>query len=100
MICLRRPYHFEFSKRCLPQILLGLFSNTLSQMDSYIQRDSQWDEVPFPADNYWFKVKKETPNQYVRSAPVFPLTLNKADWIKTISGTKMFAPEGSKASLK
>ena len=28
MVCLSRPYHFEFFKSCLPQILLGPFQNT------------------------------------------------------------------------
>ena len=32
MVCLRRTYHFKFFKGCLPQILLGPFLNTLSQM--------------------------------------------------------------------
>ena len=30
--CLGRPYHFEFFKSCLPQILLGPFLNTLTQI--------------------------------------------------------------------
>ena len=29
---LNRPYHFKFFKGCLPQILLGLFLNTLSHV--------------------------------------------------------------------
>ena len=29
---LRRPYHLQFFKRCLPQILLGPFLNILTQM--------------------------------------------------------------------
>ena len=29
-----RPYHFKFFKDCLPQNLLGLFLNTLSQINS------------------------------------------------------------------
>ena len=32
MVCLGRPYHFHFFKGCLPQILLGPFLNTLSQI--------------------------------------------------------------------
>ena len=32
MVCLNRPYPFKFLKGCLPQILLGPFLNTLSQM--------------------------------------------------------------------
>ena len=32
MVCLSRPYPFKYFKRCLPQIVLGLFLNTLSQM--------------------------------------------------------------------
>ena len=32
MVCLRRPYPFKYFKGRLPQILLGLFLNTLSQM--------------------------------------------------------------------
>ena len=31
-VCLGRPYHFKFFKGCLPQILLGPFLNTLTQM--------------------------------------------------------------------
>ena len=32
MICLGRPYHFKFFKGCLPQILLGPFLNTLTDL--------------------------------------------------------------------
>ena len=32
MVCLSRPYRFKFSKGCLPQILLGAFLNTLTEM--------------------------------------------------------------------
>ena len=32
MVFLSRPYHFKFFKGCLPQILLGLFMNTLTQI--------------------------------------------------------------------
>ena len=32
VVCWGRPYHFKFFKGCLPQILLGPFLNTLSQM--------------------------------------------------------------------
>ena len=31
-ICLGRPYHFNFFKGCLPQILLGLFLNTVTHI--------------------------------------------------------------------
>ena len=30
--CLSKPYHFKFLIGCLPQILLGLFLNTLTQL--------------------------------------------------------------------
>ena len=32
MVCLRRPYRFKFFKGFLPQVLLGPFLNTLSQI--------------------------------------------------------------------
>ena len=32
MVCLRKPYQFNFLKGCLPQILLGAFLNTFSHM--------------------------------------------------------------------
>ena len=32
MVCLSSPYPFKFFKGCLPQILLGLFLNTLSHL--------------------------------------------------------------------
>ena len=32
IVCLSRPYHFKFFKGCLPQILLGSFFNTLTQI--------------------------------------------------------------------
>ena len=32
MVCLNRPYNFKFFKGCLPQILPGLFLNTLSRI--------------------------------------------------------------------
>ena len=35
MVCLGRPYRFKFFKGCLPQILLGLFLNTLTQMINF-----------------------------------------------------------------
>ena len=35
MICLGRPYHFQYFKGCLPQTLLHLFLNTLSHMYIY-----------------------------------------------------------------
>ena len=34
-----RPYHFKFFKGCLPQILLGLFLNTLSRI-FFLENDS------------------------------------------------------------
>ena len=42
MVCLRRPYHFKLFKGCLPQILLGLFLNTLPHLyeDEHIARFS------------------------------------------------------------
>ena len=33
MVCLSRPYHFKFFKGCYPRILIGLFLNTLTQME-------------------------------------------------------------------
>ena len=33
MVYLGTPYHFKFFKGCLPQILLGSFLNTLTQMN-------------------------------------------------------------------
>ena len=35
-ICWGRPYYFNFFKGCLPQILLGPFWNTLSQILTYL----------------------------------------------------------------
>ena len=32
MVCLGRPHQFKFFKGCFPQILLGPFFNTLSQL--------------------------------------------------------------------
>ena len=32
MVCLGRPYHFNFFKGCLLQILLGPFLNTLNHI--------------------------------------------------------------------
>ena len=41
MVCLGRPYHFNFFKGCLPQILLGPFLNTLTHiLDAAIQERS------------------------------------------------------------
>ena len=34
MVCLSKQYLFPFFKGCLPQILLGTFLNTLSQIES------------------------------------------------------------------
>ena len=36
MVYLGRPYHFKFSKGCLPQILLGPFLNTLTQLSQIL----------------------------------------------------------------
>ena len=33
MVCLSRPYHLNFFRGCLPQILLGPFLNTLSHIE-------------------------------------------------------------------
>ena len=33
MVCLGIPYYFKLFKGCLPQILLGPFLNTLTQMN-------------------------------------------------------------------
>ena len=35
MTSLGRPYHFKFFKGCLPQILLGLFLNTLTHISLF-----------------------------------------------------------------
>ena len=32
VVCLKRPYHFQYSKGCLPQILPCPFLNTLSRI--------------------------------------------------------------------
>ena len=32
MVCLIRPYHLQFYKGCLPQILLGPFLNIFTQI--------------------------------------------------------------------
>ena len=36
IVCLSRPYHFKFFKGCLPQILLGPFLNTLTELSLLI----------------------------------------------------------------
>ena len=36
MVCLSRQYHFNFFKSCLPQILLGPYLNTLTQMSAKV----------------------------------------------------------------
>ena len=43
MVCLGRPYHFKIFKGCLPQILLGLFLNTLPHLISSMvfQKDTE-----------------------------------------------------------
>ena len=38
-LCLSSPYQFKFFKRCIPQILLGPFLNTLSHIRT---NDSIW----------------------------------------------------------
>ena len=35
MVYLSRPYHFKFFKGCLPQILFGLFLNTLTHFRNW-----------------------------------------------------------------
>ena len=39
MVCLGRPYHFEFFKGCLLQISHGPFLNTLTQKNIYVHRE-------------------------------------------------------------
>ena len=39
MICLSIQYHFKFFKGCLPQILLGPFLNTLTQMKESVENN-------------------------------------------------------------
>ena len=41
MVCLGRPYNFKVFKGCLPQILLGPFFNTLTQMYLLSSRDNK-----------------------------------------------------------
>ena len=36
MVCLSRLYHFKFFEGYFPQILLGLFFNTLTQISLYL----------------------------------------------------------------
>ena len=50
MVCLGRPYHFKFFKDCLPQILLGPFLNTLTQIEKHC-----WDQT---AETLYLKKKK------------------------------------------
>ena len=38
-VCLDRPYHFNFFRGFLPQILLGRFLNTLSQLNLGLEID-------------------------------------------------------------
>ena len=52
MVCLRKPYQFNFFKGCLPQILLGAFLNTFSHM---------WMTFNLKAIKNLYKFKKEAP---------------------------------------
>ena len=45
IICLSTPYHFKFFESCLPQILLGPFLNTLTQL--WLGRSCQYDIISF-----------------------------------------------------
>ena len=48
MICLSRPCHFKFFKGCLPQISLGPFLNTLSQIQLWdISKNSDFKKKSF-----------------------------------------------------
>ena len=40
--CLGRPYHFKLFKGCLPQILLGPFSNTLTHVIALLIEEIIW----------------------------------------------------------
>ena len=40
--CLGRPYHFKLFKGCLPQILLGPFSNTLTHVVALLIEEVIW----------------------------------------------------------
>ena len=65
--CLSRPYPFKFFKRCLPQILLGLFLNTLSHMyASFLS----YTRINLFLSNVTFLHPLETPENY-RFSDVF-----------------------------
>ena len=51
MICLSRPCHFRFFKGCLPQISLGPFLNTLSQIHKY---SGIFQKILISKRNYFF----------------------------------------------
>ena len=64
MVCLGRSYHFKYFKGCLPQILLGPFLNTLTQMDnslpvSNIPHNAAWQfsEDPLAHIILWCSMK-------------------------------------------
>ena len=42
VVCWGRPYHFKFFKGCLPQILLGPFLNTLTQLTYFKHFGLKW----------------------------------------------------------
>ena len=53
LICLCRPYPFRFFKGCLPQMLLGPFLNTLSQMMRLSKLCEYWmGHVKFPVERF------------------------------------------------
>ena len=53
MVCLSRPYHFKFSKVSLPQILLGPFLNTLTQIIcGHVETSERDDECVKCQGNY------------------------------------------------
>ena len=54
MVCLGRPYHFKFSKGCLPQISFGTFFNTLTWPLDLFKPKPQKQSIPYARNFQWY----------------------------------------------
>ena len=66
MVCINRPCHFKFFKRCLPQVLRGPFLNTLSQIPVTVW-ESPLSQLPVSEERaVTFTLSQDAINNYVK----------------------------------
>ena len=59
IVCLNKPYHLEFFKGCLPQILPGPLLNTLSPFTQPMQNSEYADKVKYNSKMLHLGIKND-----------------------------------------